>query len=70
MPGARRRYCLPKYQVTMTCTVSDPAERQRRLAHVCELPLDQLVGPQQTADVTAPDRLDTSAVGNAPARRA
>jgi len=69
MPGAKGRYCLPKYQITMTCTVSDPAERQRRLARVYQLLLGELMGSQQTAGVIAPGRIDTPAVADAPAHR-
>lgn len=60
---------MPKYQVTMTCTVMDPEERQRRLARVYRLLLDHVVGQKQTADVSEAGKPDTSAVADAPARR-
>ena len=59
---------MPKYDVTMACTVTDPAERQRRLARVYRLLLD-LAARKQTADAPEAGRPDTSAVADAPAVR-
>jgi len=60
---------MPKYDVTMACTVTDPAERQRRLARVYRLLLEHLVQRRQTADVPEAGKPDTSAVADASAVR-
>jgi len=57
---------VPKHDTTMVCTVTDPAERRRRLALVYRLLLD-LAGHKQTADVPEAGRPDTSAAADAPA---
>ena len=59
---------MPKYDVTMACAVTDPAERRRRLARVYRLLID-LAQRKQTADVPEAGKPDTSAVADAPAVR-
>jgi len=57
---------VPKHNTTMVCTVTDPAERRRRLALVYRLLLD-LAGHKQTGDVPEAGRPDTLAAADAPA---